>query len=76
MAELKPCPFCGGEPLIQVCDGAGMYHSRIGTASIGGRSMTHLLILCKKCGVHTKAYATERGLFNAWNRRMEHECNC
>jgi hypothetical protein len=24
--ELKPCPFCGGEADVKVCDGAGLYH--------------------------------------------------
>ena len=22
MSELKPCPFCGGEDVVKVCDGA------------------------------------------------------
>ena len=70
MSELKPCPFCGGKPRVDACDGAAMFHGHIGTASIGGRPMTHKMIYCSKCGVHTKAYLTDRGLFNAWNRRV------
>ena len=67
--ELKPCPFCGCEAEINACDGAGLFHGKVGMASIGGRPMTHKLIICKKCGVRTKAYLTDRGVFNAWNRR-------
>lgn len=26
MNELKPCPFCGGEAKIQVCDDEGNFH--------------------------------------------------
>ncbi len=71
MNELKPCPFCGGEPKLMVCDGSGSYYSDIGTAAFCGREMTHKLIRCSKCGVRTKAYLTEKGLFKAWNRRFE-----
>lgn len=69
MDELKPCPFCRGEAKVYVCDGSGSLWSTIGTASIGGRPLTHKLIMCTKCGVRTKAFLTDRGVFNAWNRR-------
>lgn len=72
MAEqLKPCPFCGGKAQINVCDRAGLFHGRIGMVSIRGRQMTHKMILCEKCGAKTKAYLTDIGVFNAWNRRAE-----
>lgn len=69
MNELKPCPFCGGEPKLMVCDGSGSYYANIGTAAFFGREMTYKLIRCQKCGIRTKAYLTEKGLFKAWNRR-------
>lgn len=71
MNELKPCPFCGGEPKLMVCDGSGSYYADIGTAVFYGREMTHKLIRCQKCGIRTKDYLTEKGLFKAWNRRTE-----
>ena len=71
MAELKPCPFCGGEAKVMVCDGAGTYCTDIGTELFMGRKMSHCLVRCKKCGVKTKAYLTRRGVFNAWDRRAE-----
>ena len=70
MAELKPCPFCGGEAKVHICDGAGMYHNSPERGNVlFGRHLTHKMILCNKCGIRTKAYATDRGVFNAWNRR-------
>ena len=69
MAELKPCPFCGGVPKVKVCDGSGSYTADIGTEVYFGRKMTHRLIMCSKCRVRTQAYLTERGVFNSWNRR-------
>jgi hypothetical protein len=73
MDELKPCPFCGGEAKVKVCDGSGTYYADIGTVVLHGRTMTHCLILCEKCRVRTQAYLTRRGVFNAWNRRVENE---
>lgn len=69
MNKLKPCPFCGGAAIVNVCDGSGTYHNDIGTEVCFGRKMTHCLVMCKRCGVRTKAYLTRRGVFNSWNRR-------
>ena len=71
MAELKPCPFCGGEPVVKVCDGSGSYFANIGTDVFYGRKMSHCLITCKRCRIRTIAYLTRKGVFNAWNRRAE-----
>lgn len=73
--ELKPCPFCGGEAEVKVCDGAGCHYAKIGTDVLFGRKMTHCLVRCEGCGVKTKAYLTRRGVFNAWNRRANDERN-
>jgi Lar family restriction alleviation protein len=71
--ELKPCPFCGGEPQVFACDGAGCFYTSVGTAQIMGRKTDHKLIRCKKCGIRTKAYLTDKGVFNAWNRRADND---
>ena len=68
MENLKPCPFCGGEAKKVFCDGTGRYTSNCMT-QVWGRNMTHKYIQCVKCGVRTKIYATDKGTFNAWNRR-------
>ena len=70
--ELKPCPFCGEVPKVFSCDGSGSFFVPIGTtANFYGRKIDHLLIRCNKCGIRTKAYKTNKGLFNAWNRRVD-----
>lgn len=80
MQELKPCPFCGGAPVLHVCDGAGLYHVpaksatedvRAGDASYCGRKMAHKMFVCQKCGAKTKQYLTHDGVRRAWNRRAE-----
>lgn len=71
MMELKPCPFCGGLPKVKVCDGSGSFFSDIGTEVFYGRKMTHCLIICDRCRIRTGAYLTRRGVFNAWNRRID-----
>lgn len=73
MDKLKPCPFCGGEPKVKVCDGSGTFYADIGTETLYGRKMTHCLIRCERCHVKTQPYLTRRGLFNAWNRRADNE---
>lgn len=71
MEELKPCPFCGGKAKVFSCDGAGAFYTNAGEAQIWGRKMNHKLIRCKNCGIKTKAYLTDKGVFNAWNRRVD-----
>ena len=70
MAELKPCPFCGGEAFRWHCTPDGKFNSIV-TERIRGYETTHYKIECKRCGCRTKVYATNKGCFNAWNRRAE-----
>lgn len=70
MAELKPCPFCGGE-----AERLYWYDSNLGgvyTNIPWGDGEMHI-IRCKKCGAETTKYKTLRGCFNAWNRRVDNE---
>lgn len=71
--ELKSCPFCGGKAKVYVCDGSGTYYASVGTVEYYGRKMTHCLVKCEKCRVRTNAYLTRRGVFNAWNRRVDND---
>lgn len=72
--KLKPCPFCGGKPLVMSCDGLGTFYSSLPDlreTNLMRRKMPRFLIRCQKCNVRTKAYATIKELFNAWNRRVK-----
>ena len=72
MSELKPCPFCGSTAVMERCDKYGQYHTKdIGVVMLMGRDMSHKMVICERCGIRTKAYLTERGAFNAWNRRVD-----
>lgn len=71
MAELKRCAHCGGIATKFRCDAAGHYYTRDSYSThIWGRPLTHKFIMCEKCGMRTKVYATDKGAFNAWNRRV------
>lgn len=71
MSNLKPCPFCGGSPRVYFCDARGDYMTRDqGVVYIGGRVIDHKKIVCEKCGVRTKQYKTNKGAYNAWQRRV------
>lgn len=63
MIELKPCPFCGGEAMLDYeCYG-------------GGKSFVY----CKSCRISTerfeisREYASDEKAIEAWNRRVSDE---
>jgi Lar family restriction alleviation protein len=58
MAELKPCPFCGGEAFV--------YYS--GSPSNG--SFTE--VICRECKCQTLRLRGDKAI-EAWNRRAEDE---
>ena len=61
MAELKPCPFCGGEAVLS--------HNYTGNG--------HSYIECTNCKIHSPWFAREfdsssdQNAINYWNRRAE-----
>ena len=65
MAELKPCPFCGGE--------AGLTTKNLSYGAIGA------VVACKECGAKSMIYCVRADwcandmATNAWNRRAEDE---
>lgn len=72
MAELDRCKHCGGKAKKFRCDAAGRYYTcNSYSTQIYGRELTHRFIMCEKCGIRTKVYATDKGAFNAWNRRVD-----
>jgi Lar family restriction alleviation protein len=68
MAELKPCPFCGGKAFRWQCTPDGKYKTIL-IERVYGLMTNHFLVECTQCGIRTKVYATSKGCFNAWNRR-------
>lgn len=58
MAELKPCPFCGGEA---DCNNSGFMKA--------GKQMW--AVECLNCGMVTTFADTEQKAIEAWNKRTE-----
>lgn len=58
MAELKRCPFCGGEEIIiRPVQYAGLLRSRF-------------YVQCRDCFARQGDYFTKSGAADAWNRRV------
>ena len=60
MAELKPCPFCGGEA---DCNNAGFLKN--------GKPMW--AVECVNCGMVTAFFYTDSEAIEVWNKRTEPE---
>lgn len=58
MNSLKPCPFCGSEPKIEV---------------LGGPQSNHRTIQCTKCKCDLHWQITEDLAVAAWNKRVPTE---
>lgn len=56
--ELKKCPFCGGDAILEV------YHGF-------NKEVIFAYVYCRECGVLTRNYALEKTAQEAWNRRVE-----
>ena len=61
MAELKPCPFCGGEAEITEFDPFNGYQG----------SMNMYSVHCKKCGAEIVRNQNKDYAVDAWNRRAD-----
>lgn len=55
MADLKPCPFCGGEAELRINE--ERYYKAV--------------VLCKQCGIHTVRQHIPEIAISEWNRRAE-----
>ena len=54
MANLKPCPFCGGEVILETVD---------------GNSPEECYIYCPECGFESGVYSDPKFIVEKWNRR-------
>lgn len=72
MNELKPCPFCGGEPLF-VPNPLGTNNANFNMkGNVGlGELVTYE---CGECGSDCGLYHNEKEAKNAWNTRHEPTC--
>ncbi len=84
MAEtLKPCPFCGGEARLVVCDSEGNVHDESYEADPYS-GLSYAIVhgsddCCGECPVSTSdllpwLYETREEATAAWNRRVERTC--
>lgn len=55
MAELKPCPFCGGK--VEIVENY-LYGKLVGYTPC-----------CRKCDCELKTYTSKQNAKKAWNRR-------
>lgn len=63
---LKPCPFCGGEPVPVYCENGSRYTSNVLDKSKRGT------IKCKRCELTLpRIYKKISTAMEAWNRRAE-----
>ena len=60
MAELKPCPFCGGEARPK------LYHNKECT-------WIRHYVQCERCDVAIPKYLNREVAIEAWNTRVESE---
>lgn len=58
MAELKPCPFCGGKPFVSA------------RLPYFGETLT-VAVVCEDCNAASKHKVNEKDAIEAWNRRVE-----
>lgn len=56
MAELKPCPFCGGEVILETVD---------------GNSPEECYIYCPGCDFESGVYSKPKFIVEKWNRRAD-----
>ena len=64
MAELKPCPFCGGEAFVDI-------HSYWEIETQGFTDRTYGVV-CGDCHMQTRQFFyTENEAIEAWNRRVD-----
>ena len=72
MAELKPCPFCGGEAVLKDnAYGCGVYDCAGALADTHYEEPTVFWCECKECGATANGWDTDGEAIEAWNRRAD-----
>lgn len=74
MADLKHCPFCGGEATMMMStDNGARMRPAYGKAisSYDRITFTSYCVRCQRCQTRTKTYKYKERAFTAWNRRAE-----
>lgn len=56
MIELKPCPFCDGEVILETVD---------------GNNPEGYYICCPKCDFESGVYSEPKFIIEKWNRRSD-----
>lgn len=64
MAELMPCPFCGGEAVETMAFRKDVKNGSTRVSNIRGAK-----VVCKKCLATSGTKETEEKAVEAWNRR-------
>ena len=60
MFELKPCPLCGGEVILETVD---------------GNSPEECYIYCPECDFESGVYSKPKFIVEKWNRRADNDTN-
>lgn len=71
MAELKPCPFCGGEAHLDFAHGGNK--SYIGANGFAKATPMLYRVFCEDCIAQTCPYEEPKDAIEAWNRRIDKE---
>lgn len=69
MSELKPCPFCGGKPLIIYVPSIGTVYIQCGscTAAVGRKWKSVSTMIGREF------FTNKKEAIEAWNRRIKDE---
>lgn len=62
---LKPCPFCGGETVLEYRT------NRITFSSLSEKSSSSLRVVCSQCATSTIWFSSEHTAAMWWNRRTD-----
>lgn len=62
MFDLKPCPFCGGEAILE---------NVVFQLTVDGNSLEECYIYCPECDFESGVYSEPKFIVEKWNRRAE-----
>ena len=70
MAELKPCPFCGGEADIYDYETEHDIYDSYTLGYVDTEIITKYVCVCPACGASGAEQTSEEEAIEAWNRRV------